>query len=1144
MNVSELAREVARLLRMEDIVFLLGAGVSLGTDEEQGIPSSRELAEIVAEEFNVPFRHDRSTLDGISSLAAKRIADVSAVKGIVARTIQDRSGDPLRAHRALARVAPQLLLTTNYDDLYERSLVARDIRYSKIVHQGQLSQAPAGVARVIKLHGDVYDHTSLILTGEDYLGWETKAAGLVTEVMATFQRSPCLFIGYSLRDPNLQRIVGLVENRLGGSARTHFALVHEVDPEDEARFGRSVRFIEGDATEFLEMLAVLIEQEAAPVINLAAEERSFEQLVRSQQFEAATEACRQLQEEYSRRAAISTAASRWKQLGTAAEESGTVRVASVAYTEAGRLYLEARDDASAESSLRKAHANARAANMPAQEQQIQPFLYQAWLSRGNYHELLRETHDVLPAPGTDASPDRVYVLYSGRADAKEAMGDDAGAIEELRAALRLIPREASYLRIRLRCSVARILATRAEWAAAREELDRGDAQLSDVSDREDSEIRRGAALMQLVRANLHNMLGEDLRAVELYAECAETFEETRDTAFLISALQGSNYCRMLIGDFDVEVAQSQLRDLTRESSEHGRIRDQERKGISALADNKLAEARSSLVQALTSAHAVHSIMSERRIRQWYADVLHTGHDFRGALQQYVLAGDRKKSSEVATLLKNSPIVERSLLEQLIADTATVASEDNILARGAAFTALTAAADMLPGDVVNDLAENLSSMDRLPAEFFADRNLLSEAGKLATSIMHLLNDAQALSVGRGIVRAILRTDCFRPTYKHLCSALSSLAVNHSGVVGELEVPFERLVELVGNDLINDSENAMAALTNLARVGHAEARRRALELARGGRSPWHIRWRRWLDDVSDEELTVTIRSILPQAIDRFQQTENGFQAGVGGLSPTFFKDWALPDEELREEVVATLADAVVDPLALIRSRQEAADMLGYKAEQFSDDGRQRAIETLMPLLTEAVNLHPVTQSIDNPLSAIRVNVGQPDDIKASAAYSLLRLSYWMTAHQRHLLMREIELLRASRIAVFGLSVSGGLRYFGPGDDEEEQRWLQTRLLLLMNAPHPEVRENAARCLGLMVEDESVELNPELIDTLLFLASSSLVADRSGAAFALSAIRNEESWYRRTEVADVLENLEADMSYIVRQAAHPADNSSERA
>jgi hypothetical protein len=146
--------------------------------------------------------------------------------------------------------------------------------------------------------------------------------------------------------------------------------------------------------------------------------------------------------------------------------------------------------------------------------------------------------------------------------------------------------------------------------------------------------------------------------------------------------------------------------------------------------------------------------------------------------------------------------------------------------------------------------------------------------------------------------------------------------------------------------------------------------------------------------------------------------------------------------------------------------------------------------------------------------------------------------MTADQRRSLMREIEQLRASQVEVFGQSVSGGLRYFKPGSAEEQQ-WLQTRLLLLTNAPHPKVRDNAARCVGLMAEDDLLAYNPELIDALLFLASSPLVADRIGAAFALSRIGREEPW-SRPGVADVIEALEADASHFVRHAAQPPDKS----
>lgn len=84
----------------------------------------------------------------------------------------------------------------------------------------------------------------------------------------------------------------------------------------------------------------------------------------------------------------------------------------------------------------------------------------------------------------------------------------------------------------------------------------------------------------------------------------------------------------------------------------------------------------------------------------------------------------------------------------------------------------------------------------------------------------------------------RTNCFHATYGHPCSALSVLAANHSRVAGHLESPLERLGDLVGGDLIRDRRNAMAALVNLARVGHQGAREKALELARSGGTGWEM------------------------------------------------------------------------------------------------------------------------------------------------------------------------------------------------------------------------------------------------------------------------------------------------------------------
>jgi tetratricopeptide (TPR) repeat protein len=1135
MRVDELAGQVARLLKNQDAIIFLGAGVSLGTPKEQeddlGMPSSTKLAKMIAEEFHVPFRDGRSELDGIAALAVEEAADPASVKAFVADAILDRAKTTLRTHKALARVAPPLVLTTNYDSLYEKALDDRGVRYGKIVHQGQLS-APAGRPRVVKLHGDAEDHTTLVLTGEDYMRWETEAAGLVTDVTASFQRSPCVFVGYSLRDPNLRRIVGLVRSRLGPSARRHFALVHEVDQEDAAWFGGGVRFVQGDATTFLELLADLSAQEEPPAFDLAEEERTLERLIQADQLVDGLESCKRLQAELERRGLPSTAAQKWVDLATAAEESSARRVAAVARTRAGDLYLEAREESLAESSLRRALEHARAANMPPQEREILPFLYRARLSGGHYHQFLQDTDRALGLDSADEFLDRPYRLRSGRAEAKEALGDDDGALSELGDALEDAPQEEVFLRANLRCSVARIFATQAKWDAAREELDSAAAELSTVSplDTNDTERRRGDALVNLVRANVHRALGEDLRAVELYQGCEGALSETGDEALAISALKGTIYCKQMLGDFELGGARARLQDLLRTSPEYRRMEEVEQAGVTALAAGRLAEARSELLRAMTAAQAVHDSGRERSIRHWYADVLLAAGNAPSAFQQYVLAGDKKNSAEVAAGLTRLVSEDSTTFDRIVAGTVEAAFADNLPARRAALAALASVSDVLPDTVVATLPERLASMDDLPAGFWADRNLLSEAAELAEKLAPLLTDAQALDIGRGIIRAVRRNDCFHVTYGRLCSALSELAVNHAGIVEQLEVPVERLAELTGRDLINDTRNAMAALVNLARKGHERAREKALELARSDDTPWHIRWRYWLSDISEAELSATIRVILAQAIDRVQQTRTGFQYDVGGLSPMFFKNWTLP-ETVRAEVVDTLSEAAGDHAVLIRDRQEAANMLGYKAKELGDEGRRQAIRALLPLLTE-VEIHPVARSIDNPLSAMIMNVGQPEDIKGAAAYSLLRLSGSMSGEQRALLMREIERLRASQVEALGVSVSGGLRLFEPASPEE-QRWLQTRLLLLMNTPHAAVRDNAAQCVGLMVEAGSLEFDPEIVDTLLHMASSALVSDRAGAADAIARSIGKEGWHS-PETSATLDRLRQDRSYEVRSAA----------
>jgi hypothetical protein len=82
-----------------------------------------------------------------------------------------------------------------------------------------------------------------VLTGKDYLGWESKSQALLTDVTAEFQRSTCVFVGYSLSDENMRRVIGIVGGNMGDDAPKHYALIQEVDEAEEAMLGEAVSFV-------------------------------------------------------------------------------------------------------------------------------------------------------------------------------------------------------------------------------------------------------------------------------------------------------------------------------------------------------------------------------------------------------------------------------------------------------------------------------------------------------------------------------------------------------------------------------------------------------------------------------------------------------------------------------------------------------------------------------------------------------------------------------------------------------------------------------------------------------------------------------------------------------------------------------------
>ena len=947
--------------------------------------------------------------------------------------------------------------------------------------------------------------------------------------MAALQKSLCIFVGYGVADENLHDILNIIQQNLGDNSLKHFALVREVDDIRAAERGGEVEFVAGDATKFFELVAEEHRTLGPSPFNPAAARTNFERQLTSGNLSEAGETGKQLADHLEEQGERAGAGTLWRSFGEAAQEAEEHPAAAAAFMRAGALFLEAGYDYDAEPVLAAALGEAASAGAPALEREIQPLLQKARLSVGDYHAVLRDTEQALVAYGEDAPASLLYSLRATRAEAREAIEGLDAAKEEFEAALGELPGDALYFRVRAGADLARLFADEFNWETAHDVLNKRGMEIQNAQGRyEHDELRRLEAILKLVRANVHFAVGEDAYASTHYRECAPVLEELGEAGFAVSALQGTVACAPFLGFARGETT-VRLRDLARASDEHRRCTDLQRKGVEDLAKEKLAAARNSLTRAEAAANALHSPIRLRSILGRFADVLLQAGFSREALLQYAEVGDRKKVERVAeSLRKEVPLKDeesRPPVKRLL----DLAKGGPVHSRGPAFVGLAELWDVIPDEYMPEIVDQLAGLSDMPSNGWAERNVLSHAANLTRLLAFRFSEEQAEKIVVALVSTINRNDVFWTSHKEACRALANLVGARPGVLDKVEIPVDRLVAFAEDDLLNDTRLALMALANLGLSGHAESRRKVLELLEGANPFTRVSWRQILGEATEEELTSAIQQLLPQSIDRVKEQDNVQSLGGGMFNPRFLERWNLPPA-VRSEVADALSEAVADPRAALTDRRAAALVLGRKAPEFDVKDCRKIVTVLQDVLTKPFEAHPMLRSTDNPLSMLRINVGEADDVTSIVAWALLAFSPWIEGEQdRRRLRREIERLRASQVEELGVGVAEGLRNFEPRGDEEE-RWLHTRLLLLLNSQHPRVRQGTARSLASLAKRRSLSLDGELLDTVLHLSTSNNIGDR-GAAARVLAVYQRSAGEDQARVEDALYKLRDDPSYLVR-------------
>lgn len=112
------------------------------------------------------------------------------------------------------------IITTNWDFLIEQFFPD----YRVFVGQEQLLFSnPQAVAEIYKIHGCASEHTSLVLTNNDYEEFQRKNPYLAAKLITLFIEHPIFIIGYSVDDSHIKSILFSIASCLSGEKLEKFS---------------------------------------------------------------------------------------------------------------------------------------------------------------------------------------------------------------------------------------------------------------------------------------------------------------------------------------------------------------------------------------------------------------------------------------------------------------------------------------------------------------------------------------------------------------------------------------------------------------------------------------------------------------------------------------------------------------------------------------------------------------------------------------------------------------------------------------------------------------------------------------------------------------------------------------------------------
>lgn len=240
------------LVRQEKVILWVGSGFS----SYAGYPSGSHLRNIIIEKLRRSGKTPELKSDSLKEAADSYVAVYGRDSLIdILREYYGTAPQRSEAHEKLALINRiKYIVTTNYDPLFE---FAYQARIKKITQEDELPSISDNQEKtiLIKIHGDLSDPDSIVITTADYDKMD-KSSITLDKIKSLLAEYSVVFIGYSIRDSYIEKMLRDIDHRLKQRRHPYFFIDSKIDEEKKKHLViYDLHFIEMDAAAAINLIA-------------------------------------------------------------------------------------------------------------------------------------------------------------------------------------------------------------------------------------------------------------------------------------------------------------------------------------------------------------------------------------------------------------------------------------------------------------------------------------------------------------------------------------------------------------------------------------------------------------------------------------------------------------------------------------------------------------------------------------------------------------------------------------------------------------------------------------------------------------------------------------------------------------------------